>query len=577
MTIQYVWEDNTGTLQYVTPSYGSGVPATSVTGPDAYGAAAVVGTSTNDARQDHDHGLPAATAGTPATAVVGPDAYGAAAAVGTSTNYARQDHDHGLPASASFIQTAAATSRYDLWFDGTNYHLVNRATGTATTGTSGSTLLNNLLGSAGTAPHIVYIDPAISITDAAVTIGQSNCALISHVRGYQNANGALIGQIQLTNKQSKQENVTLQGFSFHELDFLPTSTGSNINAVDCIDMTVLASGGAGQAGIVMDGSAGGYVQYCAFRGHTVVICHNDFTAASSYPGGWFHTKSAGNGQAHIYFEDVEVLHNITTQNCSDVHYIGTAATTQDFTVTFERLDTNCPVQTTGFCSVVEVDTASTFAVAGQVDIRHLRNESHQTAGYIGYFLLTFTGSGTATHTLRIDVDRFEVSGSGTLLGMVNTLALLAPTTYAFTGGASSGIYIDHYIGKSTGSTVFTFGTPETANFPVWIGESGVDNAAVPATQGIGAQGHSLSGSLISTPVAGTLLSVGGTASWAAGTTYTVGGSKLAAVVTGTVTLKDPAGNVLINAVALTNAVIPLLRGMSFLVATGGTAVFYKAT
>ena len=35
-------------------------PATTVTGPDAYGAAAVVGVGTTFARADHDHGLPAA-------------------------------------------------------------------------------------------------------------------------------------------------------------------------------------------------------------------------------------------------------------------------------------------------------------------------------------------------------------------------------------------------------------------------------------------------------------------------------------------------------------------------------------
>jgi hypothetical protein len=44
----------------------SGVsPATTVTGPDAYGASAVVGTGTLFARNDHDHGLPAAPADLP--------------------------------------------------------------------------------------------------------------------------------------------------------------------------------------------------------------------------------------------------------------------------------------------------------------------------------------------------------------------------------------------------------------------------------------------------------------------------------------------------------------------------------
>ena len=43
---------------------GSATPATTVTGPDAYGAAAVVGTSLLYARADHDHGLPSAPSGT---------------------------------------------------------------------------------------------------------------------------------------------------------------------------------------------------------------------------------------------------------------------------------------------------------------------------------------------------------------------------------------------------------------------------------------------------------------------------------------------------------------------------------
>jgi len=37
------------------------------------------------------------TGALPATTVTGPDAFGAAAAVGTATKYARQDHNHGLP------------------------------------------------------------------------------------------------------------------------------------------------------------------------------------------------------------------------------------------------------------------------------------------------------------------------------------------------------------------------------------------------------------------------------------------------------------------------------------------------
>ena len=55
-------------------------PATTVTGPDAFGAAAVVGTSALYAREDHDHGLPAAPAGALSYAIGGP----AAAAIPTT-------------------------------------------------------------------------------------------------------------------------------------------------------------------------------------------------------------------------------------------------------------------------------------------------------------------------------------------------------------------------------------------------------------------------------------------------------------------------------------------------------------
>ena len=87
------------TAQAVPPGVS---PATTVTGPDAYGAAAVVGVGTTFARADHDHGLPAApVVPTAATTVTGPDAYGAAAVVGVGTTFARADHDHGLPAAPS--------------------------------------------------------------------------------------------------------------------------------------------------------------------------------------------------------------------------------------------------------------------------------------------------------------------------------------------------------------------------------------------------------------------------------------------------------------------------------------------
>lgn len=109
-------------------------PATSVTGPDAFGAVSSTGTSTRYARQDHDHGLPAnpapgfvtpaialgtAAVGGAAASVIRSDAtiaafdttsptssaVGDAAATGTAAVAARRDHTHGRE---SFSGTAPA-------------------------------------------------------------------------------------------------------------------------------------------------------------------------------------------------------------------------------------------------------------------------------------------------------------------------------------------------------------------------------------------------------------------------------------------------------------------------------------
>lgn len=93
-----------------TITVGAGVsPATTVTGPDAFGASAVVGTGVLYARNDHDHGLPANPQRSPATTVTGPDSFGASAVVGTSVLFARQDHDHGLPAAPADLPLAGGT------------------------------------------------------------------------------------------------------------------------------------------------------------------------------------------------------------------------------------------------------------------------------------------------------------------------------------------------------------------------------------------------------------------------------------------------------------------------------------
>ena len=129
-------------------------PATTVTGPDAYGASAVVGTSAKFARQDHDHGLPGASGGvSPATIVTGPDTFGASAVVGSSLLYARQDHDHGLPSAPSGGTTVPPASQ-SLGFNGTLYTVYNSLTGVSTTYATAdlavAAAITNLSGKTGT-------------------------------------------------------------------------------------------------------------------------------------------------------------------------------------------------------------------------------------------------------------------------------------------------------------------------------------------------------------------------------------------------------------------------------------------
>ena len=60
---RYLSTDSSGKLQVVIANMPN--PATTVTGPDAYGDPAVVGISADYARGDHDHGLPAASSSAP--------------------------------------------------------------------------------------------------------------------------------------------------------------------------------------------------------------------------------------------------------------------------------------------------------------------------------------------------------------------------------------------------------------------------------------------------------------------------------------------------------------------------------
>ncbi len=64
----------------------------------------------------------------PATTVTGPDAYGASAVVGTGTTYARNDHDHGLPANP--VTSAASLAAIKASFTAANQIIKGTGNGT---------------------------------------------------------------------------------------------------------------------------------------------------------------------------------------------------------------------------------------------------------------------------------------------------------------------------------------------------------------------------------------------------------------------------------------------------------------
>jgi hypothetical protein len=99
----------TGTISTITSTdltvTAPGGPTTNVDGPLkanlAAGGFKITGLANGSAASDSAaFGQIVAPPG-PATTVTGPDAFGAAAVVGTGTLYARNDHDHGLPAAPS--------------------------------------------------------------------------------------------------------------------------------------------------------------------------------------------------------------------------------------------------------------------------------------------------------------------------------------------------------------------------------------------------------------------------------------------------------------------------------------------
>ena len=111
----------------------------------------------------------------PATTVTGPDAYGAAAVVGASTEYARADHDHGLPAAPA----ASLSYNANTLSTATNPGLTYATFLTTSSLNIGVWLINfnSLVNAATTASNAIYIQ-IIDGTATASYIGPTQTGLV---------------------------------------------------------------------------------------------------------------------------------------------------------------------------------------------------------------------------------------------------------------------------------------------------------------------------------------------------------------------------------------------------------------
>ena len=410
------------------------------------------------------------------------------------------------------------------------------------------------------------MDPNLSVTYTCVTssgsyvyLPKSQRAIISWGFGDLDSTGAFISQVAYGNgsQSVKVANCVLIGLTVNELDFFCSSAGTNISYTNNHNISVLAGNNNG-SGIVLDGSGGDF-QYNHFSGLTLLYDANYSGGSTNYPGGAINLTACGGACGHLSFDNVTYLNRGTTQTGAVFNYIQTSGTNFNHdAVVVLNLDCNMQNATSGYYSIVTVECVTGKTFNTDVSIFYLRTEIHATSG-VGAYGLSVTGTNSSTGQMSMDIYKWRVSGSVTAATSPVIATGLANQTWQ--GRSTCGMSVFNWSGKTSGDGI-AFGT-EVANFPIEV--VGTFGAGAP----IG------TGTIVSTPVTGTLLTLGGGSAFATATTYTVGGTALGALLTGTVTIKTADGTAFMTAVAVTNFFIELQPGMTLLVAAAGTAIFFK--
>ena len=215
----------------------------------------------------------------PATTVTGPDAFGAAAVIGVGTTYARADHDHGLPAAPADIPLATVTTAGDL-IVGTGAGAVTRLG----VGTSSQVLFGGTTPTWGAAPAGALSNasgefaatslPVNTVTNFGYTASLGiGTWLVIVMAGFDVPSGSLASSVTLEFTLSGGTATYSTSLAGYAEDSFPSGTGTGVPRQLTVAqiLTVTAAGTVGASAVWnTSGTVAGRVGYYGITGYTAI-------------------------------------------------------------------------------------------------------------------------------------------------------------------------------------------------------------------------------------------------------------------------------------------------------------------
>ena len=483
--------------------------------------------------------------------------------------------------SGSYIAQAAPSGEgltYRVYYDGTYWNFVNQNTGVTdykpSTAASALTDLGTILNNGtSTYPVEVYLGREVSLSGQ-LKVSGSSWTLASWSRGGFGSSLPYIKQITLgiSGTSTTMEGVFMAGLSYGELDLTNNATtGSGnaaINGVEVYGCTVLAAGGSGACGIVIDTSLGsGYIDYVYFTGTTIINHGNSSATGGTYPGGGITFKGANNGGT-----DQIGFHHIMLTNTGGISSSSTCSLFHWYAGTYNGRIQCGPIELNWngaeqYAVVCQHDSGSTATTNVGIFCTQLSIENHIAAGGGCYIYQFGVNSGGVTTGFVIE-SLLVTYCANVSVSLVNDAGTTFNNSVAFDFlyvGAAQCLYVSG--GASTWVAWGTF--VEKSNTPVYFG---------PANYVSGAFATALStGCKIADPVtsAGAILSIGGTAAVST-SAYKVGGTPLIAYLSGgTITLESPDGTTYASAVTSARCPYVLQPGTTVTFGTAADVTILK--